>query len=171
MKNLKKYRKIFIWIPAILWMAVIFYLSSMSTTESNSQSKNTINKIIDTTIETTNNIGITNNHPSNQKKQNITDQLNKPLRKCAHASVYFFLAILLLHASLMSHYKIHKKYPLTILFALLICFFYAITDEYHQTFVTGRTGQFSDVLIDTIGALVGITLYSIIRHRKKKTPN
>lgn len=168
MKNLKKYRKIFAWFSVILWMTVIFYLSGMNTMESNHQSKNTINKIMDAALQTTNSIGITNTHPTKQKKQNLIEQLNKPLRKCAHASVYFFLAILLLHASQMSHFKFRKNYFTIILLTLLICFFYAVTDEYHQTFVTGRTGQFSDVLIDTIGAFVGITFYSAIRYLKKK---
>ncbi len=163
----KKIKIILSWIIVLIWMGVIFYLSSMNTTESNSKSKDTINKVIETTVETTNNIGITNKHPSVKKKQQVTDFLNKPLRKCAHASVYFILSILLLYALLISHYKFRKKYILTIIFAILLCFFYAITDEYHQTFIPGRTGQFSDVLIDTAGATIGVFGYSMIAKLKR----
>ena len=35
-------------------------------------------------------------------------------------------------------------------------FLYACSDEYHQTFVEGRIGQFSDVLIDMVGVFAGI---------------
>ena len=35
---------------------------------------------------------------------------------------------------------------------------YAATDEWHQTFVPGRAGQFQDVLIDACGALIGALL-------------
>jgi VanZ family protein len=32
-------------------------------------------------------------------------------------------------------------------------------DEYHQTFVDGRTGAVKDVIIDTAGGIVGILFY------------
>ena len=46
--------------------------------------------------------------------------------------------------------------------ALVICFIYACTDEYHQTFVNGRTGQFSDTLIDTFGGFVSCLMYTFM---------
>ncbi len=46
--------------------------------------------------------------------------------------------------------------------SMIICFIYACTDEYHQLFVKGRTGQFSDSLIDTVGALIGCSIYILI---------
>ena len=33
---------------------------------------------------------------------------------------------------------------------------YAVTDEFHQLFVPGRSGQFSDVVLDSAGALAGL---------------
>ena len=42
---------------------------------------------------------------------------------------------------------------------IALCAAFAGTDEYHQTFVDGRTGQVTDVLIDTAGACVGCLLY------------
>ena len=39
--------------------------------------------------------------------------------------------------------------------AILSSFLYACTDEIHQLFVPGRSGQFTDVLVDTLGASFG----------------
>ena len=56
------------------------------------------------------------------------------------------------------------------LVAIGICFLYACTDEYHQLFIEGRAGQFTDVLIDTAGASLGcaivVLIYKLI-YRKK----
>lgn len=54
----------------------------------------------------------------------------------------------------------HKKYFLSVIIALIICIIFAGTDEYHQTFVAGRTGQLLDVIIDTAGGIIGILFYS-----------
>ncbi len=48
----------------------------------------------------------------------------------------------------------YRKYLISILFAG----FYAVTDEFHQYFVPGRTCSPSDMLIDTCGALIVCTL-------------
>ena len=40
----------------------------------------------------------------------------------------------------------------------LFCFSYAVSDEFHQTFVIGRDGNFMDVLIDSGGVLFGIII-------------
>ncbi|MGV8147186.1 MAG: VanZ family protein [Alkaliphilus sp.] len=42
---------------------------------------------------------------------------------------------------------------------LLVCVLYAISDETHQIFVPGRSAQVSDILIDSVGAAVGILIY------------
>lgn len=155
------------WVLVILWMGVIFWFSSMPSTESNNKSEGTINKIIETTVETTNKVGLTDKHPSEKKMNQVVEYLNYPLRKCMHASVYFILVLLLLNTFRLSNIPLKKA----ILFSILICFLYACSDEFHQTFVTGRTGQFSDSLIDTAGGILGVLFYYIfskifkIRHR------
>ena len=40
---------------------------------------------------------------------------------------------------------------------------YAVTDEFHQLFVPGRSGQMTDVMIDSGGALVGLLALHVIR--------
>ncbi|HEX5911065.1 MAG TPA: VanZ family protein [Thermoleophilaceae bacterium] len=42
--------------------------------------------------------------------------------------------------------------------AVGICVLYAVTDEFHQSFVDGRIGTPRDVLIDTVGVLVAAAL-------------
>ncbi len=48
------------------------------------------------------------------------------------------------------------------LFAILFTSLYAVTDEVHQIFVTGRSCEFRDWVIDTFGALVGALGFVII---------
>ena len=62
-----------------------------------------------------------------------------------------------------------KKAPLdplkyTLAMSVLLSFLYACTDEIHQIFVPGRSAQFRDILIDTLGASIGtIITYLIIK--------
>lgn len=157
------WKKIISWILVVLWLIIIFIFSSMSSEESNYKSKKTINKVIETTLDTTNEIGIMNKHPSPTKIQNLILFLNYPFRKCMHASIYLILAFLLLNALIKSNAKGIKLYLLT----LFLCFFYALTDEYHQTFVVGRTGQLLDVYIDTLGSGIGIILFWLFKKKLK----
>ena len=46
--------------------------------------------------------------------------------------------------------------------SFLFCFSYAVSDEFHQTFVIGRDGNFMDVLIDSGGVLFGIIISIIL---------
>jgi len=49
---------------------------------------------------------------------------------------------------------------------------YAATDEFHQLFVPGRSGQVKDVLLDSCGAAVGVLILmlvaALIRFIRKK---
>ncbi len=149
------FKKIISWLLVIIWLIVIFMFSSMDSESSNNKSEKTINKVVETTLDTTNNLRITNKHPSNYKLNEFVLKLNLPLRKCMHAFVYFVLAILLLNALKINDIKNYKLY----LISLLLCFLYSLFDEYHQTFVDGRNGQILDSLIDTFGSLIGIIFY------------
>lgn len=149
-------------ILVIIWMSIIFTFSNMDTIKSNDTSKGIINSVIDTTLETSNNIGIIEEIPTEKEKQTIVNNLNLPLRKIMHFTEYLILSLLLLNA--LNKTNIKNKYFITI----LTCFIYAITDEYHQTFITGRTGQFIDVLIDTTGSILGLIIYNKITLKKDK---
>lgn len=74
------------------------------------------------------------------------------IRKLAHFSIYLLLG-LLTERAVMLH---SGRQSICFGAALLICFLYACSDEFHQSFVPGRGPSFRDVMIDTAGALVGI---------------
>ena len=71
------------------------------------------------------------------------------LRKLAHATVYAALTYLWWRA-LRAGSGPDPTRPLAA--AWLIAIAYSATDEWHQTFVTGRHGSPADVLIDAAGA-------------------
>ena len=70
------------------------------------------------------------------------------LRKLAHATVYAVLTYLWWRA--LRERGGDDVRPLAA--AWLIAIAYSATDEWHQTFVTGRHGSPADVLIDAAGA-------------------
>lgn len=51
------------------------------------------------------------------------------------------------------------------LFAWVWCICYAATDEFHQLFVPGRYGMVRDVILDSLGALTGITVCILVSRR------
>lgn len=143
---------------AIAWMMVIYKLSGMNSNNSNGKSTDIISIFIEDTLDITNNYGITSSHPDEQKIQKASQLINAPMRKVIHASVYFVLAFFVM--IVIDILFDHKKYFLSTFIVLALCILFAATDEYHQTFVAGRTGQLLDVIIDSLGAIVGILFYS-----------
>lgn len=73
------------------------------------------------------------------------------IRKTAHMSEYAALGFFSAFAFAYT-FKNAKRFYFGIIFTLL----YAISDEIHQLFVSGRSGQVRDVLIDMAGALLGV---------------
>jgi len=143
---------------AVGWMFVIYNLSNMNSSKSNGKSADILSIIIADTLDVTNDYGITNSHPDDAKIERASTLMNTPMRKVMHASVYFVLAFFLM--ILLNIISNHKYYWLTLLIALVLSVVFALTDEYHQTFVTGRTGQIMDVVIDSMGAVVGLVFYT-----------
>lgn len=70
------------------------------------------------------------------------------IRKLAHFSIYTLLGICVF--SSFSNPK--RAFP----GSFLICVLYACSDEFHQSFIPGRSCQTGDVLIDTCGACLGM---------------
>jgi len=77
--------------------------------------------------------------------------------KVMHASVYFVLAIMVIFV--VNYLFHHKKYLISAVITIAFIIMAAGFDEYHQTFVDGRTGAVKDVLIDTAGGVAGILFY------------
>lgn len=68
------------------------------------------------------------------------------VRKTAHFMIFGTLSLTFFYGL----YKNYNKNPF--LFAFFMSFFYAISDEFHQYFVPGRSADWKDVLIDSFGA-------------------
>ncbi len=74
--------------------------------------------------------------------------LHHVIRKCAHFTEYFILSMLILRGIRAGDKGMHLRWALV---TILIVAGYAALDEYHQSFVPGRTPAVGDVLIDTSG--------------------
>lgn len=62
------------WILVILWAGLIFFMSNMDTNESNGKSKTIINDVVEKSVETTNGLGITDKHPSENKMNKVIEK-------------------------------------------------------------------------------------------------
>ena len=126
----------------ILWMIFIFVMSSFDATSSSNQS----NFIVDiiTSIINIKDIGL----------------LSLIIRKLAHFIEYFILGVLVINFI--------TRYDKKIIIAILLCIIYATSDEIHQIFVPGRSCQIIDIMIDSLGSIMGIYLYKLITKKCKK---
>ncbi len=85
------------------------------------------------------------------------------VKKGGHMAGYGLLAAAYLHALAGGRRVTVRLVLLAVGGALL----YALTDEYHQSFVSGRHPSLVDVLIDTGGAAAGASLAALIRTRAR----
>ena len=91
-------------------------------------------------------------------------EYDTPIRKTAHVMEYLFLTFLLYRA-FKGTFQLD---PLSLVFyPAILSFFYAASDEFHQTFVPHRHGAFSDVLIDGIGIALFFIMGSLIKNKNK----
>lgn len=70
------------------------------------------------------------------------------IRKCAHFTEYFIFSLLILRGFRAGEKGTRLRWALL---TILIVAGYASLDEFHQSFVPGRTPAVTDVLIDTTG--------------------
>lgn len=123
-------KRIILFALVISWMVLIFWFSSAGHEVSSGQSERVARSV--------------------QYITNISFS-EAVVRKAAHVFLYFVLGVLLV--CLVRTYELCW-------FRAIACstgaaFVYAITDELHQLLVGGRSGQASDVLLDTIAAFAG----------------
>jgi VanZ family protein len=78
------------------------------------------------------------------------------IRKLAHLTEYGIFALLLYHSFQPRHPEVWKTRSACI--ALVVAGLYSLTDEYHQSFVPGRTASLRDCGIDTAGAFLALAL-------------
>lgn len=134
----EKTKKIVSWTLCAICMAFIFYFSSRTASQSSAQS----GKILEfLTSVFGNNV--------------LTDFL---VRKTAHLLEFAGLALLFSNA----FYQTVQKKKFVPIFAFLSTSLYAVSDEIHQIFVDGRSCQFTDWVIDSSGAVIGIVAFYIL---------
>ena len=155
MNKIKK-RTLLMGLICILWLLVIFLFSAMNAKESSNLTEFVLdivsylrNKLffIDELF-----LKLTQNH-----------SIFYIVRKMAHLFVFCMLEIIsfiLLRTFGFSFFK-------SALYSILIVIGYACTDEFHQLFVSGRSGQLSDVFIDTIGGSIGLSIILLISMTSK----
>jgi len=171
----KKLLSIILYLPVVLCMILIFTFSSQKSEVSSETSGGILNlalKFIQPLISDLSDID----------QFNITETIHVIIRKIAHATIYMILAMLtsnalyvtaFMHRTTLSVREMlaNKKTYLNSLTSFLVTVLYATTDEIHQTFVPGRSGELRDVLIDSVGALVGVFIYIVIMRSVAKRKN
>ena len=139
----------------IIWMVSVFKLSSEVSEVSGNRSGGIISSII----------RFFNKNISETKLQTLIEYLQPLVRKIAHFFIYMLMSFWLI--SFINTYKM--RYKTKIVLCTIIGIAYASLDEFHQSFILGRTALISDIIIDTVGILVGIifflTIVKIVKYR------
>ncbi|OUS69962.1 hypothetical protein B1748_29975 [Paenibacillus sp. MY03] len=136
-------RKFMYGAAVLVWMAVIIGFSNQQASDSNALSSG-LSDAIATTIRVM--------LPGLELD---AGELNHVVRKLAHGLIYLVLGMLVLGTLT----KLGVRGGRGVAITLLVCVLFAVSDELHQLFVSGRSGQASDVIIDSIGASIGILLF------------
>lgn len=93
------------------------------------------------------------------------------VRKLMHLLEYAILAMLLWRARFRPRRDDSRPWSnRDATFAGLVAVAYAASDEFHQTFVPGRDGTLTDVLIDSAGAALGLTVIWILWRFRRRVP-
>ena len=183
-KHELKKTQVILTLLVLVWMIVVFILSSQDGTKTLNTSgafinaiENIINKVDSTSISkeyqesnlsTKNNKNDEeynenshneqqNNKEIDKKQYNYSKKVQTLTRKNAHYFLYFIGGIILS----ICFYAFLKNKRKMVCFSLVTGFLYAISDEFHQKFVSGRTSSFKDVVIDSAGVVTGVILVTI----------
>ncbi len=155
MKIIKLDRHSYILIAAVaVWMIVIFYFSAQPGKDSTQISSSIAQHLLDFF-----NWIFKGNSPSFMKDVILNG--DHYIRKSGHAIEFAILGFLTV--SLFTRIFIKNFH----IIALVLCVFYAASDEFHQLFVEGRAARVSDVVLDSIFAFAAIMIVYLIKRRKK----
>ncbi|MBE5861177.1 MAG: VanZ family protein [Butyrivibrio sp.] len=139
-------------VPAIIMMCLIFTFSSQDADTSSALSY----KVGVEVLTVTNDVfdqGWTMSHIAA-----LSEQYQHYIRKLAHFTEYLILAI-----TVAFPLYVYGVRGISLIFmAGFICVGYACLDEYHQSFIAGRTPMKKDIAIDSIGSFIGIIMTRIL---------
>lgn len=139
-------------LPALVMMYVIFNFSAQTGDLSGNLSHQVSVKIVEIGNE------VLHKDLDEAGIQEVADRIEYPVRKLAHMTEYFLLAIAV---SFPLYVYGLRGFPL-MLVAGFICVGFACGDEYHQSFVEGRGPSVMDVGVDSIGVFFGIITVRIV---------
>ncbi len=146
------------WAVVILYLAMIFYFSSQDGTKSHEVSAGLLQYI--------SNIAALLPEKIYNFLSGVFKNYEFLLRKAAHFTEYLILALIFYRALIISRVKVKKSFIITFVF----CFLYAVSDEVHQIFVPGRAFAIKDIIIDTLGAALGLGIIALFKKAfKQKT--
>jgi len=129
---------------------LIFNFSSQNSEESGGKSRQ-ITEVVTKNVKDIQDL-------SKSEKIKVLYRIESIIRKIAHFSIYSFVGILVM--AFLSTYNISENKR--IIFSLLIGVLYASTDEFHQRFVPGRSGELTDIFLDSLGVLFGCLIILLI---------
>ena len=132
-------------------MTYIFHLSEESAEVSSKTSAGLIEKVAETFVPSYKEL-------SEVAKKEYVSSLQGIVRKLAHFSIFAALGVC--SAGFTATFK--GKFFIKLILTQIFCSLYALSDEYHQTFSKGRSFQFSDILMDSLGAFCGIVFVLLI---------
>ena len=96
--------------------------------------------------------------PEEERQVVCSDVLQPIVRKTAHFSIYTLLGFFTMNFALTFNADKYKRGIASWGAGTL----YAVTDELHQYFVPGRSCEFRDVCIDSLGVFTGIMIAILI---------
>lgn len=146
------------WILTFMIMALLFYFSSQTAVESTKVSAGLIESITRAFLSIT--------KMTETEIADAVQKLDGPVRVLAHYSIFAVLGVV---CYLAAYFTKDLRHIYKSMYSVGICTAYALFDEAHQIFVTGRTFQVSDIITDTAGIITGtlIVIGIILLHRKK----
>jgi len=169
------------YVPAVVLMALIFWFSSRPAVESSAESSRVVDFVLSVYEQ------ISGTVFSAQQYTFLAELIHTPIRKLAHMSeyallawtvflptIYYFQEDILTQKRVLMAAEIEtvpqgrkkivgKSICKLAVISVLVCMCYAATDEFHQLFIEGRSGSVCDVLIDTIGAVLGVLAFLCVR--------
>lgn len=145
--------RLFAGVLLIVWMTVIFLFSHQPAVASSEISGGVSLGLVGR-VDALLHLGL----PEEQLEK-LAQMIDYPVRKAAHMTEYAILGLLTF--AFFRTMELGRKgyYKTAWLFALC----YAATDEFHQLFVTGRSGRISDVCIDGAGAALGLLFLYLLQ--------
>lgn len=153
-------KQLIFFILTLIWCGVIFMFSSQNSEASSQTSGSVIETVYEFIVPEFSEF-------TPQQQETHVESLQFFARKAAHFTAYFILGVLAFN-SVNS-----KKKALRFFIPVIFGFLYACSDELHQYFIPGRSCEFRDVCIDTLGAAAGaaaaLAVSAIVSKKRTKT--